>query len=190
MNIKLPSNIDYSKYTSESGMATSQWGGKAWDFLFTSIIGRYPIIINETNPQHLLIKLKFKNMLTGLKDTLPCIYCRNSYKDFIKELPIEPHLIGRIELMYWLYLIKDKVNIKLINQEKICYLDEKKRLKELFYNKKISENDYYIKINNFKQFTFKTIPTPPFEQVLDKYEMFRAECSQKSLSCVLPNPLK
>jgi hypothetical protein len=117
---------------------------------------------------------------------MPCIYCRESFKGFLKELPIEPYLVGRIELMYWLYQMKDKVNNKLLRQESKCYTDEKKRLKALFYTNQISEDEYYKKVSEFKRETFQTIPTPPFKEVLDKYESLRAVCSAKAKTCALP----
>ena len=130
------------------------------------------------------VSWEFKNLLkNGLQTILPCVYCRNSFKDFLKKIPIEPYLIGRIELMYWLYLMKDLVNNKLINQEKQCYEDEKKRLKNLFYNKVITQEQYYNEIKQFKTHNFPTIPSPPFAQVLQEYEQLRAECSPKSLTC-------
>ena len=88
--------------------------------------------------------------------------------------------------MYWLYQIKNKVNLKLVCQENICYNDEKIRLKKLFYNKQISEIDYYKKIKQFKLETFVTINTPPFKEVLDKYESQRARCDPKAKKCSLP----
>jgi hypothetical protein len=185
LDIKLPKNIDYTKYNSASGAATSKWGPSCWDFLFTSIIGRYPFAIDKNNKEHLLLKKEFKTLLLNLKNILPCIFCRNSFKIFITELPIEPYLIGRVQLMYWLYLIKDKVNTKLINQEKKCYNNEKKRLKIQYRNNEISKDEYYLLLNKFKKSTFITIPSPSFKKVLDKYENNRAVCSKKSLSCVL-----
>ena len=184
--IDLPNNIDYSKYNGKSGMSTSDWGPAAWDFLFTSIIGRYPIKINEASSDDLEIKKAFKNMLCSLQTILPCIFCRNSFKGFLKELPIDEYLVGRIELMYWLYLMKDKVNKKLICQENICYNDEKKRLKASFYSKNITELDYYSKVKKFKIDTFVTVPTPPFQEVLDKYESYRANCDKRAKKCSLP----
>ena len=184
MKLELPSGIDYTKYTSTSGMSTRNWGPAAWKFLFTCIMGRYPIKLDKKNKDHITIKNEFKHLLTnGLKTILPCVYCRNSFKDFLKEIPIEPYLIGRIELMYWLYLMKDLVNIKLINQEKVCYKDDKKRLKDLFYNKIITEQQYYTEIKELKISNFPTIITPSFEQILKEYEQIRAECSPKSLTC-------
>ena len=187
MKAELPKNIDYTKYHSSGGMATSKWGPPCWDFLFTSIIGRYPIKIQTKSDKE--IKKSFKQFLSGLDMILPCIFCRNSLSNFIKELPIEPFLVGRIELVYWLYLIKDKVNNKLICQEKKCYKEEKIKLKELYKEKKITENEYYQKIKETKSKIFVTKKTPTFDQVLDRYEMNRAVCSKKALTCVLPTPI-
>jgi|694.fasta_scaffold04949_17 hypothetical protein len=186
-NNLLPKDIDYSIYHSLQGMATSKWGPNCWDFLFTSIIGRYPVKIKTKDDKK--IKIAFKEFLSGLQMILPCIFCRNSLNGFIKELPIEPYLVGRIELMYWMYLIKDKVNKKLIYQENQCYKDEKIKLKKMHRDKIFSENEYYDKIKEFKKITFITTPTPPFKEVLDKYEKTRAICSPKALSCVLPEKI-
>jgi hypothetical protein len=186
MSINLPKGIDYSKYYGNSGADTHSWGPAAWKFLFTSIMGRYPIKINTNNSEHIIIKNSFKNMFTGLQIVMPCIYCRDSFKKFLLDLPIEPYLIGRIELMYWLYLMKDKVNNKLIGQERKCYTDEKRKLKALFYTGGITEDEYYKRIKAFKKETFHTITSPPFKEVLDQYESLRAICSDKAKTCALP----
>lgn len=186
MKKMLPENIDYTPFHSPSGMATSKWGPNCWDFLFTTIIGRYPVKIKTTNDKK--IKMAFKEFLSNLEMILPCIFCRNSLTIFVKELPMEPYLVGRIPLMYWLYLIKDKVNKKLINQEQKCYKDEKIKMKKKYHDKLISKSEYYDQINKFKNSTFVTVPTPPFEEVLKKYEQSRAVCSKKALTCVLPLP--
>ena len=44
---------------------------------------------------------------------LPCRYCRDSYLDYIRELPVERHLQSRNTLVRWLFLIHNKVNEKL-----------------------------------------------------------------------------
>jgi hypothetical protein len=188
MKIKLPENIDYNQYNSASGMATSKWGSAAWNFLFTSIMGRYPFKVDFHSAEDVNVVNVFAKMLIGLKDFTPCIFCRKSFENFIQELPIEPYLVGRIELMYWLYLMKDKVNTKLEKQEKKCYTDEKKRLKGLYYHGDITADEYYNFIQKFKKETFITKPTPPFKEVLDYYENIRAVCSEKAMRCVIkPN---
>lgn len=185
-SVNLPEGIDYSMYDGTSGMSTKHWGPSAWNFLFISIMGRYPTRIDLQNQEHVTIQNAFKIMLTNLQSVMPCIFCRESFKEFLKELPIEPFLIGRIELMYWLYQMKDKVNKKLLKQESECYNDEKKRLKALFYTNQITQEEYYQKAKEFKAMTFQTVPTPPFKEVLDKYENLRAVCSAKAKTCALP----
>jgi hypothetical protein len=187
MKVILPEGIDYSKYYGSSGMSTKFFGPKWWDGLFISILGRYPIKVKTK--EDMKIKRAFKSMLTNLSIIMPCIFCRNSFKGFLQELPIEDYLVGRIELMYWLYLLKDKVNSKLICQENKCYNDEKKRLKSMFYNKEITEEEYYKKVKEFKYGNFETIPTPPFQEVLDKYEVQRAVCDKKAKKCRLPSKM-
>lgn len=184
--INLPNNINYTLYEGTSGMSTKHWGPSAWNFLFISIMGRYPFKLDVNKEDDIMVRDAFKSMLTSLEVVMPCIFCRESFKEFLKELPIDPYLVGRIELMYWLYQMKDKVNKKLLKQENQCYNDEKKRLKVLYYSNQISDQDYYKQVREFKQETFQTIPTPPFKEILDKYESLRAVCSKKAKTCALP----
>lgn len=174
--------IDTQKYLGTSGMATKKWGPSGWYFMFASIMGAYPPKIDPNNQEHTLIQNSFKSMLTGLSYTMPCIYCRASFRDFLKQLPIEPYLGGRIELMYWLYLIRDKVNKKLMKQERECYDDKKKKL----YAKYGKSETYFYKLRAFKKETLITKPSPPFTKVLDKYEQLRAKCSKRAKTCSLP----
>jgi hypothetical protein len=186
MRVVLPKGIDYTLYKGQSGMSTKDWGPDAWSFLFTSIMGRYPLKVSKHNKDHVSVRKHFKHLLVSLKDILPCVFCRNSFKSFLKELPIEPFLSGRLELMYWLYLMKDKVNNKLIAQEQECLNDEKERLKNLYYTRRISKQEYHDKLSTFKKMTFCTQPSPPFKEILDKYEQYRAVCSKKAKTCSRP----
>lgn len=175
-----------AKYNSLSGLATKYWGPSGWYFLFSCIMGAYPPQIDLKNKEHQKIKKHFTNMLKSLVYTMPCVYCRNSYKQFIKELPIEPFLTGRLKLFEWLYLIRNKVNEKLINQEKKCYNDEKKRLKKIYHNSKKTPQDkqkYYSQLDQFKQDTLLTHSSPPLSEILDKYESIRANCSNRAKTC-------
>lgn len=179
--------INYQKFYSDSGMNTKVWGKSLWNFLFLSILGHYPVKINESE-QHLLIKQQYKNLLESFSFTLPCVYCRNSFVGFLKELPIEKYMTGRIELMYWLYLVKDKVNKKLIVQEKKCFLDEKRKLIELIKfdknrNKNTLKKIYKTKLEKIKKKIKYTKPSPSFYSVLKKYEKCRAKCDAKTKSC-------
>ena len=42
--------------------------------------------------------------------TLPCKFCAKSYRKFMKELDIDNFLDGKRNLMYWVYLMHNKVN--------------------------------------------------------------------------------
>jgi hypothetical protein len=152
-------------------------------------MGGYPPVIDLKKKEHREIKEHFKQMFKSLGFTMPCIFCRESFKKFYAELPIDQYLSGRIQLMFWLYQIRDKVNQKLILQEKKCYNDEKIRLKKLYYTQNITKKEYYKQVNIFKTDTFITQKSPPFEEVLDKYEKLRAVCSKKAQTCALPKTL-
>lgn len=91
-------------------MNCEKWGPSGWIYL-TTIAYNYPEY-NPTKKQQRDTKRYFT--LTG--DMLPCKYCRQSYKVFIKELPIDDYLGSRAKLTKWLYLIHNKVNRKLRDQ--------------------------------------------------------------------------
>lgn len=176
-------------YTSTAGLSTKMWGPSGWYFLFSCIMGGYPPEINEKNKQHLIIKKHFKNLILSLGYTMPCIFCRESFKKFCTELPIDDSLRTRLDLMKWLYNIRDKVNKKLIAQEKKCYNNEKRRLKKMYYSQpptKQRKEMYYKKLADFKSQTLITQSSPPFKDVLEKYESIRAVCSKQSKTCSLP----
>lgn len=172
-----------NKYNSLSGMKTREWGPSSWKHLFISIMGAYPVIIDKNNEEHKRIRKSFYYQFYILQDTLPCIFCRNSYKQFFKELPIKQYLNSRLDLMYWLYLMKDKVNTKLIGQEKECFENEKQKLLDKLNTKKITKKEYKKKLTKVQKETFITKPSPPFSEILDYYESFRAKCSQKAKTC-------
>lgn len=86
-------------------MNTLFWGPPAWKFLF-SVANKYKVKNKES----------YHKFYNSLKHVLPCIYCRDSYAKFITELPIKNFLSSRKKLMYWLYLIHNKVNDKLRTQ--------------------------------------------------------------------------
>lgn len=184
--VELPENINYNKYFGKSGMNTKVFGPRLWDFLFISILGHYPVDIDPSNPEHLQIKRAYRQMIQNLRFVLPCIFCRESFKGFLKVLPLKDYLIGRIELFYWLYLAKDLVNKKLIAQEESCFVTGKKRLKKEYSKGELSKSEYNSKLKAFKKDTFKTVASPPFELVLEKYEPFRARCSKTTKTCSKP----
>lgn len=152
----------WSLIESSNGMNTKIWGGKLWDFLFMSILASYPTKFDKYDKQHLKIRKHFKRMIYSLQYTLPCSYCRKSFKKFIKKHDITNYFKSRLDLVYWLYLLKDLVNKKLIKQEYEKYL-------ELSMN--ITDKQELEKI---KKQVFYTVPSPPFVDVLLHYEQYRS----------------
>lgn len=165
---------------SNNGIKTSFWGPHAWSFLFSSIAGSYPITVDPRNQDHTKIVKAYQNMLNSLQYTLPCLYCRQSYMKFIKELPMVEYLHSRKSMMKWLYLIHDKVNLKLIKQERECYESEKTKL----IQKNMKPEQLKVVLKKLKTCTLKTKPSLPFEKVLAKYEKQRAGCSKKTKRCL------
>lgn len=167
---------------STNGIKTKFWGPHAWNFLFSTIAGSYPIKYNPSDKTHQKRLKGFIQLFNSLKETLPCIYCRQSYAIFLKELPMNDYIHSRLSMMKWLYLLHDKVNQKLIAQEQECYNNEQKRYKDHLIRKMITLAKYKQLINSLK--TIKvTKPSPPFQTILNKFEMQRAGCDSKNKKC-------
>jgi len=127
-------------------MQSSKWGSHMWFYLHT-VSFNYP----ETNPTTEQ-KKNIYNLFDNLQYTLPCKYCRDSYKIFFKYFDINQYLNDRMGLTFYTYILHNLVNMKL-NKSKISFIDavnkyEKIRANSLFnINKNIefannSENKY------------------------------------------------
>lgn len=156
-------------------MDTKKWGPQGFRFLFC-IAANYPVKIDLSNKEHTKIKKSYKILFKVMADTLPCKYCRESYEKYWDEIPIEKYLDSRLGIMYWLYLIKDKINEKLIKQE------TEKFTRELKKQGKLTS----LKLDLLKKKIIFTKKSPPFEKICAFYEKFRAKCSKKSQTCRVP----
>lgn len=90
-------------------MQSDKWGKSGWIFMHT-ISFNYPDKPTQKDIQN------YKNFFMNIGEVLPCSYCRESYKEFITQLPIDPVLKSRKLLTRWLYKIHNKVNNKLRKQ--------------------------------------------------------------------------
>jgi Erv1 / Alr family len=154
-------------------MNTKMWGPPGWKFLHT-ITFNYPLKIEENNKDHTHLTESVKLMFENYQNTLPCIYCRKSFKKFLKELPIEPFLGCEKALTYWFYCIHNKVNNKLRGQEWELFI---KKLSELLLkNKKIDIKSQKSKINKLKKDILFTKLDPSYDSVCAFYESHRAGC--------------
>lgn len=127
-----------------NGIITKIWGGATWTANHAITFG-YPI-----NPSYEQ-KKNYKNYFIMLGEVLPCLYCRNSYKEFIssgKTKLTDDVLNDRNSLTKWFYDLHNAVNNKL-------------------------EIDYGV----------------TYEDVVNKYESFRARCNEKNIvpsGCTVP----
>jgi hypothetical protein len=87
-------------------MNTTFWGPSQWSMLHT-------VAFNMPEKLTGYHKNTFKQYINILGDILPCKYCRDSYKIFIKEIPVDKYLETRQGVIYWTYQLHDRVNKKL-----------------------------------------------------------------------------
>lgn len=161
------------------GIKTSFWGPAAWVFLFSSIAGAYPVRVDFTDRAHIKVIKSFQSIIKSLENTLPCSYCRNSYRTFLKELPLSKYEHSRREMMRWMYLLRDRVNQKLIEQEQECYQTEKKKL----VSKNLRPERLAEEMKKLRAATLLTKPSPLFEKVVAMYEKQRAGCTKSTMRC-------
>lgn len=164
-------------------MNTKFWGPPGWTFLHT-ITFNYPEKIDLRKPEHREKKFYYKQLFENFQYTLPCKYCRESYKGFLKELPIEPFLNSRKDLTHWFYMIHNKVNKKLRKQETDLF---ERKVREL-HKANLSGLEYFEKLRKLREECLYTGPDPTYGEVCQFYEKQRASCSRdknKIASCRL-----
>ena len=108
------------------------WGPTAW-FTLHKITANYPIKPTKED------KMIHYKLFANLKETLPCKHCRKSYKQYFKEIDITNYLETRETIMYWLYIIHNKVNEKLREQGYKITKDPKFEDIYKFYTSKTSK---------------------------------------------------
>lgn len=128
-NAPLKTN-DASNPDSNNGLITSIWGPHEWEGFHAKTFG-YPINPDDETKQ------KYLNYFTSLGDVLPCRYCRESYKKFIKKEPTKLDMNtmkSRETLTRWGLALHDAVNKKLgvdygVTYNELCYKFESYRAK-------------------------------------------------------------
>lgn len=107
-------NINQEQTNINNGMMTRVWGPPGWFFLHCVTFG-YPVdpakFDNEKELEPGTTAELYRNFFISVGGVLPCKYCRESYKEFVKELP--PDVTNRDTLVKWFWEIHNKVNNKL-----------------------------------------------------------------------------
>lgn len=94
---------------SSNGLITKIWGPPFWTSLHCITFG-YPV---EPTEEH---KKQYKEFFENIGNILPCRYCRDSYKIFIKEegsVLDDKAMESRDTFTKWFYNLHNKVNNKL-----------------------------------------------------------------------------
>lgn len=100
-----------------NGMMTKVWGPPGWFFLH-SVAAGYPVDPTAFDIANGNVRgstaMHYRTAFENIGHVLPCKYCRNSYNQFITELPMTREVLsGRKALEQWLWKIHDMVNAKL-----------------------------------------------------------------------------
>lgn len=90
-------------------MNTTFWGPSGWTFLHT-LTFIYPKTPSYTD------KVTMEKFMNSISYILPCKYCRASFYNYTKSMPITNFLDTREKMIEWLYKIHNKVNKKLRSQ--------------------------------------------------------------------------
>jgi hypothetical protein len=107
-------------------MQTVEWGPGLWTSLHCMSFN-YPENPTEDDKKHYL------SFFTLLGEMLPCIFCKQSYKIYLKYFPINDFLKNRYGCTYWVYTLHNLVNSKLgkplMEFQQCVEIYEKKRAK-------------------------------------------------------------
>jgi len=96
----------------KNNLRTRAWGQPMWYAMIFIAMG-YPLE-NPTIEQ----QRNYAQFFNLLQFLLPCNLCRDSYRDYLNELPLTSKILsGRKELVYWIFQIHNKVNKKLSKPE-------------------------------------------------------------------------
>ena len=160
------------------GVRTTSWGPSLWTSSFCMAINYN----DHPSPNKREIYLNYFQLLG---EVLPCVFCRTYYKECEEILPLQDFIDDKTleyPVLYWLYLLKDLVNKKLMRQENECYKLEAYKIENddtLNYRAKL-----YRKSKLRKQL-FYTQASPPYKDVLAYYLSLKSSCETKEINRAL-----
>lgn len=157
------------------GVRSTSWGGPLWHASFCMAIN-----YNEhPSPNKKQIYLEYFDLLGKI---LPCSFCRVYYEKCKVFLSLEQYIDDPsidYPVMYWLYLLKDLVNQKLMKQESECFDKESKKIED---NNSLSDRAKSYRKSKLRTKIFYTKPSPPFHQVLAFYHSLRSSCETNDIN--------
>lgn len=113
--------FDTNDYNSGDGMLTYVWGPALWHSLHT-ISFNYPVHPTEKE------KKNYRKWVLGLKDVLPCRYCRENLKRNMKKLPLTmDKMASRETFSRYMYELHEHINTMLNKKSGLSYEDVRER---------------------------------------------------------------
>lgn len=97
-----------------------------WNFLY-SVVYHYPSHFSELSKRRLNAYSTFFNLLAVF---YPVERIRMKYSEYLQIHPVEPALVGGMELVKWLYEFEKRVNPKCCTFQKRCSKLEKYKVKK------------------------------------------------------------
>lgn len=161
---------------SSMGVRTTSWGGPLWHALFCMAVNYE----DHPSPNKKSIYLNYFDLLGHM---LPCHFCREYYEQCITfVLPLKHFLDDpkmKYPVVYWLYLLKDLVNQKLIRQEAECYAQQSLKIEQ---DLTLSKRAKTVKKQDLKDRIFYTEPSPPFDDILAFYLSMKSTCESNDIN--------
>ena len=100
-----------------------KWGPHVWYIL--------DLMVVRLDPDDQVLTNHIMMQIVSLMETIPCDKCRDHYKAYMRNNPIEKSLTNRMELARWLYALKSEIN-KRENKKNISFQNYLRNLKTSF----------------------------------------------------------
>lgn len=100
------------------------WGKYYW-YVLKSIAHNYP-----ENPDRDTI-VNIKNIFYGLQYAIPCLECRNHYREYIKKHTIEPAFSNKRSLLNWINNLEQSIKKRNIEKKKLEEAQQNNMQKQL-----------------------------------------------------------
>ena len=154
--MNLDQNLDESK---SNGLITKIWGPHFWETLHCVSAG-YPLEPTDND------KKNYKEFFVSVTNVLPCKYCRESYGQFITQenkTKLDDKVFeSRENLMFWVYKLHERVNLKLGITYNVTFDEVKSRLESFrakcMKGKKTCAMPLDLKANSFGKAEQKNAP--------------------------------
>ena len=175
-----------------NGMTTKVWGPPGWFFLRCITFG-FPVdpakFDEEKGLHENTTRTAYYKFFMNVGDILPCKYCRESYKEFLKDGNIgPPDVTNRDSLVEWFWKMHNRVNTKLGDKYEDADLESVKEKYEEFRarcDKNKIENGCSVPLNGKKLCSKVEIYPCPNSSVAYEVEGFSqtADVSEKNTGC-------